>query len=35
LPGSKAEFARTFEIGVRTVRKWDSEIADQVEALRV
>ena len=35
LPGSKAEFARTFEIGERTVRKWDSEIVDQVEALKV
>jgi hypothetical protein len=35
LPGSKAEFARTFEVGDRTVRKWDSEIADEVEALKV
>lgn len=35
LPGSKAEFARVFDIGDRTVRNWDAEIADEVEALKV
>lgn len=35
LPTSKAEFARVFEIGERTVRNWDSEITEEVEALKV